>query len=146
MSTIYHFFAHLLINYNLTLDPDEGVNFAVKRCTDGALLGSMGVFFRLKHRRAGIGYWIGKAYWGQGYTTEAMRRIVAHIFQTYDVVRIEAHCFGTNPASARVMEKLGMTREGTLRQHFYHVGHDAQYDAHVYAILREVWVRSYMLL
>jgi ribosomal-protein-alanine N-acetyltransferase len=69
------------------------------------------------HRRsAEVGYWLGEAFWGQGIMTAALRAFTAHAFDSHDLIRIFAGVFSTNPASMRVLEKAGYTREGVLRR------------------------------
>jgi RimJ/RimL family protein N-acetyltransferase len=64
-----------------------------------------------------LGYWIGVPYWGNGYATEAGRAVLDHGFGELGLNRVYAHCFARNPASRRVLEKLGMRHEGTRRRH-----------------------------
>lgn len=69
----------------------------------------------LDHQRGEVGYWLGKRYWGRGYMTEAVRRLLEYGFDDLDLYRIHGRCFMSNPASARVLEKAGMTLEGCAR-------------------------------
>ena len=94
-----------------------GVNYAVTRRTDGALMGSVSLIVTRRHRRAELCYWLGVPYWNQGYMTEAAGALVQHGFYPLDLYKIEATHLARNPASGRVMEKIGMTREGLLRGH-----------------------------
>ena len=87
--------------------------------------------------RAELGYWIGKPYWGQGYCTEAARATLDFGFEQLGLNRIFAHHFARNPASGRVMQKIGMTREGRLRQHVKKW--DAFEDLELYGILKDHW-------
>ncbi|MFZ5877336.1 MAG: GNAT family N-acetyltransferase [Nitrospirota bacterium] len=64
---------------------------------------------------AEIGFGIVQAMWGQGYMTEACRAVVDYGFSDMALRRIEARCQITNPASARVLEKIGMRREAMVR-------------------------------
>ena len=82
-----------------------------------ALLGAIGLRIEREHARADLGYWIGVPYWRRGYCTEAARAIVRYGFTEQGLRRIYAHCFTTNPASGRVLQKLGMTHEGMRREH-----------------------------
>ena len=68
------------------------------------------------HCQAELGYWIGVPYWGQGYATEAAQAIVGYGLETLGLNRIYAHHMARNPASGRVLERVGMQREGVLRQ------------------------------
>jgi RimJ/RimL family protein N-acetyltransferase len=112
----------------------ELVNFAVVRREDDQLLGAIGLVVRREHRRAELGYWMGKPFWGRGYTTEAARAVVAFGFDHLDLVRIYAHCMKGNPASVRVLEKTGMRHEGCLRGHVEKWGEFK--DLEVFGILR----------
>ena len=96
----------------------EGVHFAVVRRGDHALLGAMGLRPAMHHAHAEIGYWIGSPYWGQGYATEAARAVVGFGFEGMGLRRIFAHYLARNPASGRVLAKLGFRHEGLLRRHY----------------------------
>jgi RimJ/RimL family protein N-acetyltransferase len=56
-----------------------------------------------------LGYWIGKPYWGQGYATQAARAVLAEGFRTLDIPYIDAGYYADNPASGKVLAKLGFT-------------------------------------
>ena len=60
-----------------------------------------------------LGYWIARAHWGQGYATEAARQLV-EIARTLRLERLEASHFLDNPASGRVLEKLGFLPTGRI--------------------------------
>lgn len=92
-------------------------NFAITLRNDGRLIGSLGLRIESSNERASLGYWVGVPYWGHGYCTEAARVIVRYGFENLDLHRIYGAHFARNPASGRVMQKLGMMREGYLRQH-----------------------------
>lgn len=64
---------------------------------------------------AEIGFGIVQAMWGQGYMTEACLAVVDYGFEDMGLIRVEARCQITNAASARVLEKIGMRREGAVR-------------------------------
>jgi [ribosomal protein S5]-alanine N-acetyltransferase len=95
----------------------KSITYAITRRQDGALLGAIGLRLNRQHRRAEMGYWMGKPYWGQGHTTEAASSLLAFGFNELDLNRIYASYLVRNPASGRVMEKMGMRYEGLLRQH-----------------------------
>jgi RimJ/RimL family protein N-acetyltransferase len=81
------------------------------------LVGAIGLTLKSEQRRAEMGYWIGLPYWNNGYATEAAAAVVAYGFDTLRLHRIHACHLARNPASGRVMQKVGMIREGTLRGH-----------------------------
>jgi len=112
----------------------ELVNFAITRRPDGLLIGAVGLALNPAHARAEIGYWIGTPYWGQGYCTEAARAVVDYGFDVLRVNRIQSRHFAANPASGRVMQKLGMSPEGCLRQYVRKDGPFA--DMVLYGLLR----------
>ena len=111
-----------------------GATFAVTQKKTGLLLGAMGFDVNLSNGWAEIGYWIGKPYWGHGYATEALRTLIPWAFEAFPLNRLQACHFTRNPASGRVMQKAGMTREGILRQRVKKWGQFE--DIAVYAILR----------
>ena len=106
-------------------------NFALD---DGQLAGAMGLVMK-GDAIAEIGYWIGVPFWGRGYATEAAREVLRYGFDDCSLHRIFAGYFTRNPASGRVMQKIGMTYEGTLRHHAFKWG---QYlDVAFYGMLRD---------
>ena len=82
-----------------------------------------------RRRSAEVGYWLGEPFWGRGIATEALRAVTDYAFATFDVIRLEAGVFGWNPASARVLEKVGYTLEAVVKDG--RVG-----DRLLYALLR----------
>lgn len=96
-------------------------SFAITR-RDGTLMGAIGLSIEPADHHAELGYWVGRPYWNQGYCTEAARAVLAFAFETLKLRRVYAHYMARNPASGRVMEKLGMQREGCLRQHRFKWG------------------------
>lgn len=111
------------------------VVFAVTDRETGALVGAVGLMIEPAHRRAELGYWVARERWGDGVCTEAARAALAYGFGVVGLERIHAHHFSRNPASGRVMQKLGMRHEGTLRGHV--VKWDRREDIECYGILRE---------
>ena len=65
---------------------------------------------------AEIGYAIGRKYWGNGYTAEALKAVIEFLFEEVGVNCVSARHDVNNPNSGKVMRKAGMTYEGTLRQ------------------------------
>jgi [ribosomal protein S5]-alanine N-acetyltransferase len=103
---------------------------------DGRLIGTCGfVSWQPEHRRAEIGYALARPYWGQGYATEAVRAVITFGFTRARLNRIQAICLPENVASARVLEKAGMSLEGTLR-HFAVIKGEPV-DLQLFAILRQ---------
>lgn len=126
------------VTYNLLSDTqseDEAVSW-VARCQgsvgekqsypmaivskeDGRLMGMCGLFrVSWEHMRAELIYWLGKAFWGKGYITEAAWGMIRFGFEELGLERISVGCFARNKASARVIEKLGFKYEGCARHKF----------------------------
>ena len=115
----------------------EGVNFAVVLRERGELCGSIGLLINPRDANAELGYWIGVPYWGRGYATEAAREVVRYGFEQLWLHRIYAAHFGNNPASGRVLRKIGMVYEGTRREHHRKWG---EYEDRVeYGLLMSEW-------
>ncbi|MGJ8672303.1 GNAT family N-acetyltransferase [Rubritalea sp.] len=93
------------------------ITFAITRRSDACLLGAVGVTINKASSRADLGYWIGFPYWNNGYCTEASESLIDYSFETLKINKITAYHLARNPASGRVMQKLGMLKEGLLREH-----------------------------
>lgn len=98
------------------------------------LIGAIGLQISQEHRRAELGYWVGKPYWNNGYCTEAAEAMLRYGFDVLGLDRIFAHHFTRNPASGRVMQKVNMRHEGQMRQHVLKWG--VREDLELYGILR----------
>jgi ribosomal-protein-alanine N-acetyltransferase len=116
----------------------KGLTFAITLRQNGALVGaiSLGGISR-QHQRAEIGYWIGLPYWNRGYCTEAARAALRYGFEALGLERIFGEHFTRNPASGRIMRKLGMTHEGCLRKHVKRW--DVFEDLQAWGILKSEW-------
>lgn len=88
-------------------------------------------------RSASLGFCLSEHWWGQGFATEAARALLGWAFETLDLNRVQAEVDTRNGASARVLEKLGFQREGTLRQDCTVSGDTS--DSWVYGLLRCDW-------
>lgn len=97
---------------------EEAVVLAITLRESGALVGSIELRLVPAHRRAELGYWVGRPHWGQGYATEAADALVRWGFATLGLHRVNAAHLTRNPASGRVLAKIGMKHEGRLRKHF----------------------------
>ncbi|MBN2554345.1 MAG: GNAT family N-acetyltransferase [Anaerolineales bacterium] len=109
------------------------VVFAIEHQPDKALLGAIGLVLKPEHSAGELGYWIGVPFWGNGYCTEAAQAVLDYGFHSLALHRIMARHFTKNPASGRVMQKIGMRYEGCLRQSVLKWGE--YQDVSVYAIL-----------
>jgi [ribosomal protein S5]-alanine N-acetyltransferase len=111
------------INWAIAIKPDDRVRGMISFRRDGF--------------KADVGYVLGRQFWGRGYMTEALGAVVAYGFSLPGLYRIWALCDVDNLASARVMEKAGMTFEGVLRRYVLHPNlSDEPRDARCYSIVR----------
>jgi len=88
-----------------------GTNYGYAITQDGGdIMGVMDLFTNSDGDKE-VGYWIGRPYWGNGYITEAAQAVIEEGFRTFDIDYIDAGYFYDNPASGRVLEKLGFERK-----------------------------------
>jgi RimJ/RimL family protein N-acetyltransferase len=110
--------------------------FAITLKTTGELVGCIDLLeISKENRRAEMGYWVGVDFWNQGICTEAGHALLHYAFHSLNLNRVQARHMSSNPASGKVMQKLGMKHEGCLRQHMMKNGEFV--DIEVYGILRE---------
>lgn len=112
-----------------------GPTWAITRAADGALVGTVSLRWTARHARAELGYWLGRAHWGQGFGVEAARAAVAWGFTHLDLHRVHAQHLGGNDRSARVLRAAGLRFEGVRRQHLRKGG--VFHDLHLYGRLRD---------
>lgn len=98
----------------------------IKRCEEFPLkivskqlmeiVGTITIRVDKDNNKGELGYWIGKDYWGKGYATESINRIVDYGFSELKLNKIWAAVISRNIASIKVLMKVGLQKEGTLRQ------------------------------
>ena len=103
------------------------------------LVGTIGVVIDHQSNRGELGYWVGRRYWGRKIATEAGFSVLDFAFNELGLNKVVAECLEQNPASARVLENLGMAREGFLSRHFRKQEGDDYSNVLVYGILRRSW-------
>ena len=104
---------------------------------EGKVMGGIGLRIDAEHAAAALGYAIAKQHWGRGLTVEAGRAVIDWGFRTRGLAKVYAYADARNGQSLRVMEKLGMTREGMLRSHRTFRGE--RVDDVYHGLLREEW-------
>ena len=115
-----------------------GVRLAVERCSDVTFIGWCSLNrWNPEYRSASLGYCFAQQAWGQGYATEAAGALLRWAFDALDLNRVQAETDTRNMASARVLEKLGFVREGTLREDCVVNGEVS--DSWVFGLLRREW-------
>ncbi|QQE81396.1 GNAT family N-acetyltransferase [Alicyclobacillus sp. SO9] len=101
--------------------PRVTYEFAITLKANGLLIGGSGLHIE-EYQQASLGYCFNRAFWGQGFATESAHALCEFGFSRLNLHRIYATCRPENVTSARIMEKLGMTKEGVLREHMFWKG------------------------
>ena len=104
------------------LTTGRGFDLLVVAKDGGAPVGSAGVGLHDERARGELGFWVGRAHWGQGYATEAAGRILAFAQDTLAVSRFTATATVDNAASRRVLEKLGFVETGRTEKQMASTG------------------------
>jgi len=121
-------------------NPAKQIAFGITIKADGQLIGAAGLGdIDTEHCLAEMGFWIGVEWWGKGFATEAAQAVLRHGFEELKLNRICAHHMVRNPASGRVLEKIGMRREGVQRQRLRKWG--VFEDFAMMAILQRDWIQ-----
>lgn len=130
-STLTSFLRILLTRW----DSGEEYSWVLTQPSEDRVIGMIGC--RVREHMADIGYVLSRKYWTRGYVTEAAKSILDWASGLETVYRVWAVCDVENKASARVLEKVGMEREGTLRRFIMHPNRSTEpRDCYVYARVR----------
>ena len=114
------------------------IRLAVERREDARVVGEVLLFkFDWTSKRAEVGYALAQSAWGSGYVAEALAPLVDYAFRELEMARLEAVIDPLNTASSRVVERLGFTHEGTLRENA--VIHGKRADSAIWGLLRREW-------
>lgn len=117
------------------VDAGTAMYWAVALTPDGPAIGSCDLSdIDRHHKRAEVGFLFSRAYWGNGYAREAMQAIVDFATEDLRIARLWARFHTGNAASQRLLERLGFSREGTLRGHI--LRDSARRDCEIYARMR----------
>lgn len=111
--------------------------FAIVNKANHQLVGAISLTIEAAFERAELGYWVGEPFWGQGLCTEAAKLVTKYGFEDLGLNRVHATHLVRNPASGRVLQKLGMSPEGRARQHTKKW--DQYEDLDCYGLLRSDW-------
>jgi len=116
----------------------EGKAFTfAMRDADLRPMGAIFLVVNAPHAHAEMGYFLDPAFWNKGYCSEASEAMLRLAFGKLGLHRVFAVHFGSNPASGKVMKKVGMVYEGRRREHVRKC--DVFLDLEQYAILRDEW-------
>jgi RimJ/RimL family protein N-acetyltransferase len=115
---------------------NTSLHFAIELRESGELIGAIELAqIDPGPAQAELRFWVGKAWWGQGYASEAAREIIRYGFESLSLNRIYAHFLSRNPRSGQLLRRLRMKKEGVLRQRARKW--DAFEDVILYAIVRD---------
>ncbi|MCM3734977.1 GNAT family N-acetyltransferase [Bacillus cytotoxicus] len=114
----------------------EIATYGIELKNEKKIIGTCGfIDYEKNHHKAELAYALSPNYWGQGFATEAAKACIHYGFAILQLNRIEAGCHASNTQSERVMKRLGMQYEGTMRKDMFVKG--AYRDTKIYSILRE---------
>lgn len=121
------------------LTPGEWIQIAIARRESGVLLGDLGLYVQdPESRQATVGVTLARPHQGQGYASEALVCLLDHLFQQRHLHRVVADTDPRNVPAWMLLERLGMRREGHLRQSLRFKGQWV--DEYLYAILGDEWL------
>lgn len=112
-----------------------GATWGIVWKENNRVIGTIDLAWNQKHYSAELAYALSKKYWRKGIGTEAAKAVLTFGFEKLKLERIQARCHPDNMASYKLMEKSGMTYEGTLRKSMQRKGN--QEDAKIYSILKD---------
>ena len=127
------------INRNLKRQqekPRTEYGFGIIHKHENRLIGTCGIR-GVSELQASIGYILNRGYWGHGYATEAVKALVDYLFSELGVHRVFASCDPSNLGSIRVLEKVGMSLEGRLRENM--IIHGEYRDSLIFGLLFNEW-------
>lgn len=128
------------LNFINSIKNDENqITWAICHKESNQIMGIICLRVNRKNSCGELGYWVGVPYWNKGYMTEVVKEVISFSFNNLKLNRVQALHFLSNPASGRVMEKSGMSFEGTLREYILSKEYK---DCKMYSVLK----REYELL
>jgi RimJ/RimL family protein N-acetyltransferase len=120
--------------------PGEWLQLAIDRKDSGEMLGDIAFHVpRSNPRQAYLGYTLARSAWGQGYASEAARKLLDYLFRVLDLHRVIADCDVDNAASIRLLERLGFRREAHYIESFWFESESRWGSEYLYAMLQREW-------
>lgn len=129
--------AQRMIEENLVPGMDDKARvWAICLRDSDRMIGSFTLFhIDSANRRAEVGYILNQAFWGQGYASEALTRMIRHCFEDLGLARLEADVDPQNAGSLKLLERHAFEREGYFRKRWFVRGD--WYDSVMFGLLRE---------
>ncbi|GAA0520370.1 N-acetyltransferase [Paractinoplanes deccanensis] len=121
-------------------DPDKPgwFQYAIERIRDRDLIGDVAVHLHDNLKQAEVGFTLATEHQKKGYATEAVRAVLDRLFRVQGLHKVAGECDARNVASAALMERLGFTREGLLRQQTFIKGEWT--DDLIFGLLATEWL------
>ncbi|WP_054027710.1 GNAT family N-acetyltransferase [Bacillus sp. FJAT-28004] len=114
---------------------NRGIRWGIELKGKKEIIGTIGFnALSSKHKRAEIGYELHPEYWGKGYATEAVSKVISYGFRELELTRIGAVVFIENKESNKLLAKLGFEKEGILKNYMYQNG--VAYDTNIYSLIK----------
>jgi RimJ/RimL family protein N-acetyltransferase len=121
--------------------PGEWLQLAIECKDSGEMLGDIAFHVpRSNPRQAYLGYTLARSAWGQGYASEAARKLLDYLFRVLNLHRVIADCDVDNAASIRLLERLGFRREAHYIESFWFESESRWGSEYLYAILQREWI------
>lgn len=119
----------------------RGIRWGMVLKQNYKFIGTVGLNgLQLKNKRAEIGYELHPDYWRKGYTSEAILEVLHYSFTELELNRIGAVVYPENVPSIDLLEKIGFTKEGLLRDYMFQ--NNEFHDTYVLSLLKEEWKNS----
>lgn len=126
---------HIIRNFSKNFEDKRGIKWGIELKGKDGIIGSIGFQeWSHEHKRAELSYALLPDNWGNGYATEAVRKVITYGFKELDLTRIGAVVFIENKASNTLLTKLGFKKEGVLRNYMYQ--NDVAFDTNIYSLLK----------
>ena len=131
----------VMVARDLALTTRDYLRLGIESAASGTLLGTCALWgINAQCRRAEIGYILDSRAWGQGYMHEALSALLGYAFTELNLNRVEADSDSRNDRSARLLDRLGFTKEGLFRERCIVDGEVS--DSAMYGLLRREWMRQ----
>ena len=114
---------------------DLAVDWAIEVTNEKILIGCISFEINKTHRRAELGYWIGIDFWNNGYCPEALAKAIEYAFHVLNLNKVTTRYMSHNIGFGRVIEKIGMEKEGLFKQDMLRNGRSTEMV--VYGILNK---------
>ncbi|MBT5346907.1 GNAT family N-acetyltransferase [bacterium] len=118
----------------------KSITFAIREKSSQILVGSIAIQIKARHKRGVLGFWIAKDYWRRGFATESLEKVLEFAFDDLKLNKLEAVHHTENLASGKLMRKVGMVKEGELKQHYFK--NDKFWDVVTMGICRDDYIKN----